>query len=144
MDNQTPQSSTSTSKKNILIAIVGIVLIVAVLSYLVMNRNSPKQTSLKANAPLPLPKEVTVKLTKDGFVPSTVTIESAGAVRWVNESGESNATVNSNPHPENNEHKELNLGAFNGATLVHIFPKAGTYGYHDYFHPEWKGTVIVK
>jgi plastocyanin len=144
MENQT-QSGMGTSKAYLFILLLAIVFLGGGVLYLTVYKNQ-KPPVKKAVVPtvIPLPKEVTVRLTKDGFVPKTVTIEAGGAVRWVNESGQSDSTVNSNPHPLNNEHKELNLGAFNGSTLVHIFTKPDTYGYHDYFHPEWTGTVIVK
>lgn len=145
MDNQEQQLTTPTNKAYLIVLLIAIVFLSGGVAYLTLFRGTPtpvrKQT---IPAVTPLPREITVKLTKDGFVPNVVTIEMGAAVRWINESGEANATVNSNPYPVNNEHKEMNLGAFNGSTLMHIFTKAGSYGYHNYFHPEWTGTVIVK
>jgi plastocyanin len=135
-------------KKNSFLPLVGIALAILVILgglWLLNSKNrSMKQNSVNNPATSALPKEVTVRLTKDGFEPSTVTIQPGGAVRWVNESG-NEATVNSNDHPTHQLYKELNLGTFSkGSTLVHIFDKPGTYGYHDHFHPTKTGTVTVQ
>ena len=91
-----------------------------------------------ATARAPLPKEVTVTLTKDGFMPSQVTIKVGSAIRWVNKSGAHN-------YPTNQLHKELNFGVFaNDSSVVYTFTKPGTYGYHNQFHHEQEGKVIVQ
>ncbi len=104
----------------------------------VMQRNTSSSSK-----PKPLPKEITVSLSKEGFSPQTVTIKVGGAVRWKNESGQQQ-TVNSDNYPTNQLHKELNFGIFgNGSSVVHTFTKLGIYGYHNQFHHEQKGKVIV-
>lgn len=103
--------------------------------------NHNKQTSKQAK---PLPKEVTVTLDKDGFSPKEVTIQVGSAVRWKNVSGEKQ-TVNSDKYPTNQLHKELNFGIFNnGSSVVYIFKKPGTYGYHNQLRHEQTGKVIVE
>ena len=90
-----------------------------------------------------LAKEVTVTLDKNGFTPKTVTIKIDTAIRWKNVSG-AQQTVNSDNYPSNQLHKELNFGEFNNnSSVMYIFTKAGTYGYHNQFHPEQKGTINV-
>jgi plastocyanin len=90
-----------------------------------------------------LAKEVTVTLDKNGFTPNKVTIKKGTAVRWKNVSGKEQ-TVNSDNYPTNQLHKELNFGTFNNnSTVMYIFTKPGTYGYHNQFHPEQKGTITV-
>lgn len=130
----------------LLILFLAIILIAAGVFYL--NSRQGRSVSLKRSV-VPtnanLPKEVTVRLTNTGFVPEKVTIKAGGAVRWTNESGDDNATVNSADHPTHQLHKELNLGTFSkGSTLVHIFEKPGTYAYHDHFHPARTGTITVE
>jgi len=101
---------------------------------------SPKSSTAKI---APLPKEVTVTLDKNGFSPTKVTINVGSAVRWKNESG-AQQTVNSDNYPTNQLHKELNFGLFNnGSSVVYTFTKPGTYGYHNQFHHEQEGKVIV-
>jgi plastocyanin len=91
-----------------------------------------------------LPKEVTVTLDKKGFSPAVVTIQVGSAVRWKNMSGDKQ-TVNSDDYPTNQLHRELNFGVFNNdSTVVYTFTKPGTYGYHNQFHHEQEGKVIVE
>jgi plastocyanin len=107
--------------------------------------NSSKGTTRSSESPrAPLPKEVTVTLDKNGFSPKEVTIKVGSAVRWKNVSG-AKQTVNSDNYPTNQLHKELNFGLFNNnATVVYIFKKPGTYGYHNQLHPEQKGKIVVE
>lgn len=91
----------------------------------------------------PIPKETTILLGKDGFSPKETQIKTRTALRWKNISGEKQ-TVNSDNYPTNQLHRELNLGIFNdNSTVIHIFSIPGTYGYHNQFHPEQTGKVIV-
>ncbi len=104
--------------------------------------NKPAHPYTKMNTMLA--KEVTVTLDKNGFTPNKVTIKKGAAVRWKNVSS-NEQTVNSDNYPTNQLHKELNFGVFNNSsTVMYIFTKSGTYGYHNQFHPEQKGIVIVK
>ena len=96
-----------------------------------------------ANQRAPLPKEVTVILTKNGFTPSQVTIKVGSAVRWINKSS-AQETVNSDNYPTNQLHKELNFGVFNNdSSVVYTFTKLGTYGYHNQLHHTQEGKIIV-
>ena len=95
------------------------------------------------NRRAPLPKEVSITLTQNGFTPLQVTINVGSAVRWINKSG-SQETVNSDNYPTNQLHKELNFGMFsNNSSVVHTFTKPGTYGYHNQLHHTQEGKVIV-
>ncbi len=97
--------------------------------------------SFKTNAVLP--KEVIVKLDKNGFFPKLVTIKTGTAVRWENVSGDKQ-TVNSDDYPTNQLHRELNFGMFNtGSSVVYVFTKAGTYGYHNQLNHAQTGEIIV-
>ncbi len=90
-----------------------------------------------------LPKEVTVTLDKNGFRPATVTINVSSAVRWKNESG-AQQTVNSDNYPTNQLHRDLNFGVFtSGSSVTHTFTTPGTYEYHNQFHHEQTGKIIV-
>lgn len=135
--------------KNIVI-LVGIVLLIIVMgglvatSYILKQKSTPSPTTGTTTAVASLPNEFDVTLGKNGFEPQSVKIKAGGAVRWTNTSGVE-ATVNSDDHPNHQKYKELNLGTFvEGSTLVHIFNTPGTYTYHDHFHPEKTGTVVVE
>lgn len=93
----------------------------------------------------PLPRESMVVLSDSGFRPQTLTISKGTSVRWYNQSGSDNASVNSDNYPTNRLYPELNLGKFaKGQTLAHIFTTPGTYTYHNQYQPSDKGTIIVK
>jgi len=95
------------------------------------------------NQRAPLPKVVIVTLTTKGFTPSQVTIRVGSAINWVNKSG-AQQTVNSDNYPTNQLHRELNFGLFNnGSSVTHTFTTPGTYGYHNQFHHEQMGKIIV-
>ncbi len=123
----------------IFIALLLILFIFAKISYFISNSSNSN------SAPRPLPKETVVILTDKGFSPKNITIAKDGAVRWINNSKTSNASVNSDNYPTNQLYPELNLGQFNkGSTLVHIFTIARHYSYHDQFNPKFVGVIEVK
>ncbi len=85
-----------------------------------------------------------IQLEKEGFSPKEVTIKPGTIVYWENVT-DAPQTVNSNNYPTNQLHKELNFGVFKfGSTFEFIFTQPGSYGYHNQFHPEQQGTIIVK
>jgi plastocyanin len=92
----------------------------------------------------PLAGTNTVILSDTGFSPQTLTIKPGDNVTWVNQS-QSDATVNSDPHPTHTDYPPLNLGSFlPGASLSLIFNSPGTYKYHNHLNPSQTGTVVVK
>lgn len=94
---------------------------------------------------MPMPKEVTITLTDQGFTPSEVTIRKGMAVRWINNSTLDKASVNSDDYPTNRLYPELNLGQFNrGSSLVHVFKNNAHYTYHNQFNPKQIGTITVE
>lgn len=139
--NNTISSTPFGNKRSMLLAIL-VVIILVLIGFFFLGRKS----SQKSNQPAvsTLPKEVTVEVTENGFVPKKVTITAGSAVRWVNKTDEK-VTVNSDDHPTHRKFKELNLGEFSKqSTLVHIFTTKGTYTYHDHFHPNRTGAVLAQ
>jgi len=130
--------------KRIIIGIVILLLILLVECLVWKTTHYPNNTYKSSTHTIkPLPKEVTVTVTKNGFSPKEVTIEVGSAVRWTNKSGEPQ-TVNSDNYPTNQLHKELNFGEFaNNSSVVYTFTKPGTYGYHNQFHHKQTGEIIV-
>lgn len=99
----------------------------------------------QTHAVQPLPQINVVSLTKNGFTPSKIQIHKGTAVRWTNDTGTDNASVNSDDYPLNQRWPELNLGKFDkGSAVAHIFTAAGTYTYHNQFNPKQKGTIVVE
>ena len=132
-------------KRKYIVAIVALILLSGIAFSLHQQTKPPASTGQTTKpSRSPLPKEATITLTKDGFSPQKVTITVGGAVRWINKSG-TQQTVNSDTYPTNQLHKELNFGAFNNnSSVVYTFKTPGSYPYHNQFHPEQKGEVIVK
>ena len=129
------------TKNNWIILAGGILLFLVLFIFLFKTIKSPTVVR-----PLkPLPTEITVQLTNNGFSPASVTIKSQTAVRWLNSSTDNKASVNSDNYPTNKLYPEINLGQFyKGSSLVHIFMKEGTYTYHNQFNPKDTGTIIVE
>ncbi len=79
-----------------------------------------------------------------GFDPAVTKVKVGTLITWVNQSGQEAAIV-SDPPGTHDAYPGLNLGKFpNGSGVSAIFNKAGTYGYHNYLHPEQTGTIIVE
>jgi plastocyanin len=123
------------------VAVIILLILGAVLWLGFFTKNKPTSRSFRTNAVLP--KEIVVKLDKNGFSPKEVTIKTGTAVRWTNVSGDKQ-TVNSDNYPTNQLHRELNFGVFNnGSSVVYIFTKTGTYGYHNQLNYKQAGKIIV-
>ncbi len=85
-----------------------------------------------------------VTISQMGFTPQFITIPLGTEVTWKNKSG-GPATVDSDPHPIHSSFPPLNLGSFDDeSNETFMFEEAGTYNYHDHYHPERKGTIVVK
>lgn len=103
-----------------------------------MEKSPSKETEVMSQ------KEDTVTLSDTGFDPKTITVKKGDKVVWLNKSGDS-ATVDSDNHPTHLLYPPLNMGTFkDGDKHELVFDKAGTYTYHDHFHPSKKGTVVVE
>lgn len=125
----------------IIIVIIVIVILASVFTWFALKHTVKPHYTVRMNTVLA--KEQLITLDKNGFTPKEITIKSGIAVRWKNVSGKQQ-TVNSDNYPTNQLHKELNFGVFNNnSTVMYIFTKPGTYGYHNQFHPEQKGTITV-
>ena len=134
------------NKKYLLgIGILFIVAIVGIITWKSIKNAHPVGTSKSlAHQRAPLPKEVTVTLSKTGFSPSQVTITVGSAINWKNISG-SQQTVNSDNYPTNQLHRELNFGIFaSGSSVTYTFKRLGTYGYHNQLNPKQHGEIVVK
>lgn len=89
-------------------------------------------------------KVVTIQVTKEGFTPGTVTVETGTKVIWTNVSG-AIAAVHSADHPTHITYPPLNLGEFqDGSSVQLIFDKPGTYKYHDHLKPQLQGSITVQ
>lgn len=128
-----------------LIAVIGIILFAGLYIY---NANylgsKPTQSPVHTDSIKTPEHIVNVILTANGFEPQMIKIKAGTEIIWTNKSGRS-ATVNSDPHPIHNAYPPLNLGQFNdGQSVILVFDKTGTYGYHNHLIPDQTGKVIVE
>lgn len=94
-----------------------------------------------AATPTPVPIEILVTLTPNGFVPDVIMIAPNTKITWVNKSA-TLATLASDPQ---DLHPELNLGDFDqNASVSYTFFNAGRYNYQNSKIPSQKGTIVVK
>ena len=80
--------------------------------------------------------QVTIRLVK--FSPETIEIKTGQTVEWTND--------DLTPHTVTSQGAgDLNSGSIDaGASWRHTFTQAGSFQYYCTFHPEMKGTVVVK
>lgn len=91
--------------------------------------------------PTPIPVEILITVTPNGFVPDVIMISPNTKITWVNKSG---AITNVTSDPQN-AYTQLNLGDFGqNASMSLVFPTAGRYHYYNNKNPMQKGTLVVK
>ena len=80
--------------------------------------------------------QVTIRLVR--FSPETLEIKTGQTVEWTND--------DLTPHTVTSQGAgDLNSGSIDaGASWRHTFTQAGSFQYYCTFHPEMKGTVVVK
>jgi plastocyanin len=92
----------------------------------------PAQTQESTASVVP----VTIRLVK--YSPETIEVKAGQTVEWVNN--------DLTPHTVTSQGTgDLNSGSIDaGASWRHTFTQAGSFPYYCTFHPEMKGTVVVK
>lgn len=86
-----------------------------------------------------------VKITDNGFEPSTLTINAGDTVKFENDSSD-DAWPASDVHPTH----ELYAGfdaqkpLLAGDSYSFTFTKTGSWGYHNHLEPDVQGTIVVK
>jgi plastocyanin len=80
--------------------------------------------------------QVTIRLVK--FSPETIEVKTGQTVEWAND--------DLTPHTVTSQGAgDLNSGSIDaGASWRHTFTQAGSFRYYCTFHPEMKGTILVK
>ena len=133
---------------------IGIVILVLAAGAWYLTR--PKYSEpIPIRTPIPTPTEASsgaavtneknlVNITASGFSPKDITVKAGESVTWAN--GDSiDHTVNSAVHPTHLAYPPLNLDTVSpGEKKSLIFPKAGTYKYHDHLNPSLFGSVTVE
>ena len=92
-------------------------------------------------APVPANQPATITIRMVKFSPETIAIKVGDVVEWSNK----DLTPHTATSPPAPGPPELDSGPINaGASWQHRFTKPGTFAYFCTFHPEMKGTVVVK
>lgn len=95
----------------------------------------------QAVTPTPIPVEILITITPNGFVPDVIMISPNTKITWVNKTPNI-ATINSDPQ---DAFAQLNLGdvSQNGSVSL-VFTHAGRFHYVNSKNPAQKGTIVVK
>ena len=145
--------------KNKLLPLIILVLLIGIGLFFFLKKPIPTQTSTTEQK-LPIPTghydlgdnstmyhekdPYEIKVTNAGFDPETVTIKVGDIVVFKN-SDKATHNIQSDPHPQHTLYKQLNLGNIEGIdTKSLMFPKVGTYTFHDHLNPSNTGTIIVE
>jgi plastocyanin len=96
-------------------------------------------------APVAQPEVVEVKMTADGFSPSTVTIQRGDYVQFTNDDTKAHWPA-SGPHPSHSALPSFDAlkGIAPGANYRYQFMTKGTFNFHDHLNPSLFGKVIVE
>lgn len=127
-----------------LLVVAGLVLltIIAGTSYLLLNKGSDQNQQPAAGTEQ---REVTIEITKDGFVPATMLVEPGTQVTWVNKDNQPHY-VASNPYPHRTDNPDLDSKQAIGPDQTYTFTitEKKTYWYHDDYNPELSGTIVAE
>lgn len=91
------------------------------------------------------PQVFAVKMTANGFSPSTITISKGDYIQFVNEDTAAHWPA-SDPHPTHTGLAgfDAKAGVQTGKYFRFEFNTVGTFTYHDHLNSSLKGTIIVK
>lgn len=140
MESQTtPASSVSKTKRKqriyaLFIALVLIVLAAAI--FKVTSDDKPNQSAVARIA--------VVRITDDGFEPSTLSVKQGTRIIWTNADSGLHQ-IAANPYPKGTDLKGLKSEILNNAqTYTYTADTVGSFGYHDQLKPTINGTLVVK
>lgn len=90
-------------------------------------------------------KDLTVKITEDGFTPKEALVKYGQTVTFENKDSK-NRWPASNDHPQHTLYNEFDPlePVKPRESWTFKFEKPGTWKYHDHLHPHQKGTIIVE
>ena len=132
------------NKRNKLVVMGLVVVLVVVGVLLVLSRQQKKPATDKSSAQAPS-QSATVNITEDGFSPAGLVIKKGTAVVWKNSDTEVHR-VAANPFKTHIDLPGLDSKtniAPNG-TYVYVFNDTGTFHYHDELHASSNGSITVQ
>jgi plastocyanin len=129
------------STTKIIISLVAVAVIAAG-ALLLMGGKSDNEG--ESDSPAAGQESVEITYDETGFSPADATIISGGKVTIVNETDEE-IKPSSDPHPDHTDNPELNFGdipAGQRKTITVTTP--GTWGYHNHYHEDDSGSLVVR
>lgn len=86
-----------------------------------------------------------VKITDDGFEPSTLTVSAGDTVEFDNDSSDDSWPA-SDVHPTHELYPGFDAGKplLSGESYSFTFTKTGSWGYHNHLEPDVQGTIVVE
>lgn len=88
--------------------------------------------------------EAKISITRGGFVPATVNLQTGDRITWVNRDKVSHRVV-SDPHPAHSGLPDLDSDLLEpNDSFTMTLEKPGTFIYHLEENPKLKGTMVVK
>ena len=86
-----------------------------------------------------------VKITDEGFEPSSLTVSSGDTVTFENESSDDSWPA-SDVHPTHQNYPgfDSKKPLLAGESYSFTFTKAGSWGYHNHLEPDVTGTIVVE
>lgn len=128
------------STTKIIIALVAVAIIAAG-ALLVLGGSNPEKTSDSSGK---AEKSATITYSDTGFSPTDIRVVSGGEVTIVNETDE-NIKPSSDPHPDHTGNPELNFGDIPaGQSKTIVVTTKGTWGYHNHYHEDNNGSLVVE
>lgn len=128
------------TKNNLLkFGIPAFVLLIIASIVLVLTRNSPPPPKTVS------PVQAVVRISEDGFEPSTIRVKKGTVLVWKNDDTEAHR-VAANPFPTHTDLPALDSkqNIAPGADYSFVFSDSGEFHYHDELAPKNNGTVIVE
>lgn len=141
-----PQPPPQERSRILKLAILGFVVFVSVCTglFLASSKNSESKQNLNTasngeNA------AIQIEITKDGFVPQSVTVLKGTKVTWINKDTNPHQIV-SDPDPNNPQNPGLNSKTLTdtGNEFSSTFNQAGTTNYHDSLNPSLTGVLSAQ
>jgi plastocyanin len=91
-----------------------------------------------------VPATVSITYDSSGFTPAEVSVKSGDNITVVNKS-EEEAEPSSDPHPAHTINPEINFGDIEpGGSKTVTVTTTGTWGYHNHYKAEHRGTITVQ
>lgn len=110
----------------------------------VSENEEPSETNANAGSDV-VSAENSIEIIKDGFAPSTLTINGGTTVTWINKDTQAHWII-SDPHPTHSVLPELNSkkGLLLNETYQFVFNKKGEFYYHDELNTTITGKIVVQ